>query len=161
MGIHSPMDRKVRIFYAQQQNEGAHSTGSVSASPAECAYDLPDAVRELSIESPRWSTGKPGAKNLENCGITCCNPATIVTPHERSLQYVAVSAVSFVIFLFYIGLRIIAYPAVPEWWCGVAGIAALFIVPLVAGPGRRWVQESMERSAVPGSPPSGPAFSRS
>jgi len=85
----------------------------------------------------------------------------IVTPHERSLQYVAVSAVSFVIFLFYIGLRITAFPAVPEWWCGVIGIVALFIVPFIAGPGRRWVQESMRRSAVQGSLPSDPGHSRS
>jgi hypothetical protein len=69
---------------------------------------------------------------------------SIVTPHQRSLQYVAVSAVSFVIFLFYIGLRITAYPDIPEWWCGVIGIAALFLVPCIASPARRWVQERME-----------------
>jgi len=72
---------------------------------------------------------------------------SIVTPDERSLQYVAVSAVSFVIFLFYIGLRITSYPDIPEWWCGVIGIAALFVVPFIASPGRRWMQKSMKRSA--------------
>lgn len=65
----------------------------------------------------------------------------IVTPEQRSLQYVAGSAVSFVIFLFYIGLRITAYPDIPEWWCGVIGIVALFIVPFIASPARRWVQK--------------------
>ena len=80
----------------------------------------------------------------------------IVTPHERSLQYVTASAVSFVIFLFYIGLRITAYPDVPEWWCGAIGIAALFIVPFTANPTQRWVQRSMKGCAVQGSPPSHP-----
>jgi hypothetical protein len=72
----------------------------------------------------------------------------IVTPHERPLQYVTVSAVCFVIFLFYIGLRITAYPDVPEWWCGVVGIAALFIVSFAASPARRWVQRSVEGCGV-------------
>ncbi len=85
----------------------------------------------------------------------------IVTPHERSLQYVAASAVSFAIFLFYIGLRITAYPAVPEWWCGVIGIVALFIVPFIASPARRWMQKSVNRSAVQGSLPSHPERSGS
>ncbi len=74
----------------------------------------------------------------------------IVALHRRPLEYIAVSAVSFVIFLFYIGLRITAYPVIPEWWCGVAGIAALFIVPVAAGPAREWVKERMKKSGQRG-----------
>jgi hypothetical protein len=70
---------------------------------------------------------------------------SIVTLHKLPLQYVAVSAVSFVIFLFYIGLRITAYPVIPECWCGLVGIAALFTVPFIASPGRRWVQDRMKK----------------
>lgn len=84
----------------------------------------------------------------------------IVTPHDRPLQYVVVSAVSFVIFLYYIGLRITAYPAVPEWWCGTVGIAALFVVPFIASPARRWMQTSMQRSARDGRSPPHPGPSR-
>ncbi len=76
---------------------------------------------------------------------------SIVAPYKRPLQYVAVSAVSFVVFLFYIGLRITAYPVIPEWWCGFIGIAALFIVPFIASPGRRWVQERMQKFMQGGS----------
>ena len=65
----------------------------------------------------------------------------IVTPHDRSLQYVTVSFLSFVIFLFYVGLRITNYPDVPEWWCGVTGIVGLFILPFLVSPARGWVKE--------------------
>ncbi len=85
----------------------------------------------------------------------------IVTPHERPLQYVTISTVSFTIFLFYIGLRITAYPAVPEWWFGVIGIAALFIVPFAASPARGWVQRSMEGCIVQESSPNRPELSES
>lgn len=85
----------------------------------------------------------------------------IVTPHSRALQYVTVSAVCFTIFLFYIGLRITSYPAVPEWWCGVVGIAALFIVPFAASPARRWVQKRMEGRTVQEPSPSRPEHSES
>ena len=65
----------------------------------------------------------------------------IVTPGERSNQYVTIAFLSFVFFLLYIGMRILAFPAVPEWWCGCAGIVALFIVPLLVSPRRQWVQK--------------------
>ncbi|QXO95836.1 hypothetical protein KSK55_05455 [Methanospirillum purgamenti] len=68
----------------------------------------------------------------------------IVIPNNRLLQYTAVSFFSFIIFLFYIGLRITNYPDVPEWWCGVSGIAALFIVPFLASPARGWVKRRMK-----------------
>jgi len=65
----------------------------------------------------------------------------IVTPGDSSNQYVTITTLSFVFFLLYIGVRILAYPAVPEWWCGCAGIVALFIVPLLVSPKRWWVQK--------------------
>ena len=65
----------------------------------------------------------------------------IVTPFELPKQYITIASVSFVFFLLYIGLRINAYPVVPEWWCGLIGIFALFITPLLVSPMRRWVQE--------------------
>jgi len=65
----------------------------------------------------------------------------IVTPGERSNQYVTIATLSFVFFLLYIGIRVLAFPSVPEWWCGCAGIAALFIVPLLVSPGRCRVQK--------------------
>lgn len=65
----------------------------------------------------------------------------IVTPGDPSKQYVTIATLSFVFFLLYIGVRILAFPVVPEWWCGCAGIAALFIVPLAVSPKRQWVQK--------------------
>jgi len=65
----------------------------------------------------------------------------IVTPGDISKQYITVTVLSFAFFLLYIGVRILAYPAVPEWWAGCAGIAALFILPLIASPRRRWMRE--------------------
>jgi len=85
----------------------------------------------------------------------------IVTPRARSLQYMTVPAVSATIFLFYIGLWITSYPAGPEWWCGVLGIAALFIDPFAASPARRWVQRRMEGRIVQKPPPSRPGSSES
>lgn len=75
--------------------------------------------------------------------IVCLLPAymAVVTPNDRSLQYASVSFLSFVIFLFYVGLRITNYPDVPEWWCGVTGIVALIVVPFLASPARGWVKE--------------------
>lgn len=75
--------------------------------------------------------------------IVCLLPAYMaaVTPNDRSLQYASVSFLSFVIFLFYVGLRITNYPDVPEWWCGVTGIVALVVVPFLASPARGWVKE--------------------
>jgi hypothetical protein len=67
----------------------------------------------------------------------------IMTPDARTLQYISGAVVSFIIFLFYIGLRITSYPEVPQWWFGTAGIAMLFIAPFVASPCREWVQERM------------------
>ncbi|MFA4826611.1 MAG: hypothetical protein WC593_15790 [Methanoregula sp.] len=40
----------------------------------------------------------------------------------------------------YIGIRVLAFPSVPEWWCGCVGIAALFVAPFLVSPVRRWVQ---------------------
>lgn len=75
----------------------------------------------------------------------------IVTPGERSDQYVTIAVLSFVFFLLYIGIRVLAFPAVPEWWCGCAGIVALFIVPLLVSPVRLWVREKTgESPADPG-----------
>lgn len=65
----------------------------------------------------------------------------IVTPFELPKQYITIASVSFVFFLLYIGLRINAYPSVPEWWCGLVGIFALFVTPVLISPMRRWVQE--------------------
>jgi hypothetical protein len=67
----------------------------------------------------------------------------IVTPGQLPLRYVTIVSVSFVFFLLYIGQRILSYPAVPEWWCGCAGIAALFIFPLLVSPKRRWMQKKI------------------
>jgi len=69
----------------------------------------------------------------------------IRAPHNRSLQYAAVAFFSFIIFLFYIGLRITNYPDVPEWWCGVSGIIALFVIPFLASPARGWVKRRMKQ----------------
>jgi len=65
----------------------------------------------------------------------------IVTPFELAKQYVTIASVSFVFFLLYIGLRINSYPSVPEWWCGLAGICALFITPILFSPMRRWIRK--------------------
>ncbi len=64
----------------------------------------------------------------------------IMTPDARTLQYISGAVVSFIIFLFYIGLRITSYPEVPQWWFGTAGIVVLFIAPFIASPARAWVQ---------------------
>jgi len=71
------------------------------------------------------------------------NHYRIVTPGELPCQYVTIATLSFVFFLLYIGTRILAFPVVPEWWCGCAGIAALFIVPLLVSPKRLWVQRKI------------------
>lgn len=71
----------------------------------------------------------------------------IVTPHNRSNQYLTIGAVSFVIFLFYIGVSLLSYPEIPRWWCGLAGIVALFIVPFLASPSRRWVQIAIKKQS--------------
>lgn len=68
----------------------------------------------------------------------------IMTPDARTLQYISGAVISFIIFLFYIGLRITSYPEIPQWWFGTAGIVALFIAPLIASPTRAWVQERMK-----------------
>ena len=65
----------------------------------------------------------------------------IVTPGEVPKQYVTIASVSFVFFFIYIGVRINAFPSVPMWWTGIAGIIALFFVPLLVSPVRRWVRE--------------------
>lgn len=65
----------------------------------------------------------------------------IVTPGDTSKQYITIMVLSFAFFLLYIGVRILAYPSVPEWWTGCVGIAALFILPVLASPKRRWVRE--------------------
>ncbi len=65
----------------------------------------------------------------------------IMTPDARTLQYITGAVMSFIIFLFYIGLRITSYPEIPQWWFGTAGIVVLFIAPFVASPCRKWVQE--------------------
>ncbi|MDO8873005.1 MAG: hypothetical protein Q7V05_09795 [Methanoregula sp.] len=66
----------------------------------------------------------------------------IVTPGELPNQYVTIALLSFVFFLLYIGVRILAYPAVPEWWMGCVGIVALFITPLLLSPRRLWVRKN-------------------
>ena len=65
----------------------------------------------------------------------------IVTPGDLPKQYVTIASLSFIFFLLYIGMRVLAYPAVPEWWCGCVGIFALFIVPLLVSPMRQWVRK--------------------
>ena len=65
----------------------------------------------------------------------------IVTPSEISKQYVTITSVSFVFFVFYLGMRILDYPEVPQWWCGWVGILALFTVPLLVSPLRKWVRK--------------------
>jgi magnesium-transporting ATPase (P-type) len=65
----------------------------------------------------------------------------IVTPFDLPKQYITIASVSFVFFLLYIGLRINAYPSFPEWWCGLVGIFALFVTPVLVSPMRRWVEK--------------------
>ncbi|MDO9539020.1 MAG: hypothetical protein Q7J09_03310, partial [Methanocalculus sp.] len=67
----------------------------------------------------------------------------IMTPDARTLQYISGAVISFIIFLFYIGLRITSYPEVPQWWFGVMGIAAVFIASFIASPAREWVRKRM------------------
>ena len=67
----------------------------------------------------------------------------IVTPGDTAKQYVTIASLSFVFFLLYIGIRVLAFPSVPEWWCGCIGIAALFAAPVLASPVRRWVCEKV------------------
>jgi|GEM_PF-5122544 len=61
--------------------------------------------------------------------------------------YTAVSFFSFCIFLFYVGLRITNYPDIPEWWCGISGIVALFVVPFLASLAREWVKRKMKEES--------------
>jgi len=68
---------------------------------------------------------------------------TIMTPDARTLQYISGAVISFIIFLFYIGLRITLYQEIPQWWFGTAGIVVLFIAPFIASPARAWVQARM------------------
>lgn len=65
----------------------------------------------------------------------------LVTPFELSKQYITIASVSFVFFLLYIGVRINAYPSFPEWFFGLIGIFALFLIPVLVSPMRRWVQK--------------------
>lgn len=65
----------------------------------------------------------------------------IVAPGDISKQYITIMVISFAFFLLYIGVHILAYPSVPEWWTGCVGIAALFILPLLASPRRKWVRK--------------------
>jgi len=69
---------------------------------------------------------------------------SIVTEKSRAKQYITIGYVSFVIFLFYIGVSVLKYPEIPRWWCGAAGILALFIVPFLASPGRKWVKDAIK-----------------
>ncbi len=69
---------------------------------------------------------------------------TIMTPDARTLHYISGAVISFIIFLFYIGLRITSYQEIPQWWFGTAGIVALFIAPLITSPARAWVQARMK-----------------
>ncbi|MBN1167214.1 MAG: hypothetical protein JXA44_08825 [Methanospirillaceae archaeon] len=73
----------------------------------------------------------------------------IVVPKQIPHQYVLIGTVSFVIFLFYIGTSILAYPEIPRWWCGLAGIIALFIAPFLVSPYRRWVRNAIKGDLPP------------
>ncbi|MCQ1538995.1 hypothetical protein FTO68_08395 [Methanocalculus taiwanensis] len=67
----------------------------------------------------------------------------IMTPDARTLQYISGAVMSFIIFLFYIGLRITSYPEIPQWWFGTVGIAMLFGAPFIASPARTWMLARM------------------
>jgi len=73
---------------------------------------------------------------------------TIMTPDALTLQYISGAVISFIIFLFYIGLRITSYPEIPQWWFGTAGIVVLFIAPFIASPMRKWVRKRMRKYSV-------------
>jgi len=72
----------------------------------------------------------------------------IVTGDNRVNQYISIGAVSFVIFMFYIGVSVLHYPEIPRWWCGLTGIVAMFIVPVLVSPVREWVQKAVRKQVV-------------
>lgn len=72
----------------------------------------------------------------------------IVTPQNRSNQYLTIGAVSFLFFLFDIGASVLRYPENPRWLFGMAGIVASFIIPFLASPSRRWIQATMEKTCI-------------
>jgi hypothetical protein len=65
----------------------------------------------------------------------------IVTPGQLTNQYITVCVLSFAFFLLYIGVRIMDYPDIPRFLTGCIGIAALFLLPLLASPRRAWMQK--------------------
>jgi len=71
----------------------------------------------------------------------------VVTGDNRVNQYITVGAVSFVIFMFYIGVSVLHYPEIPRWLCGLTGIVAMFIVPVLVSPVRKWVQKAVRKMA--------------